>query len=86
MEFLDSLPVKDAAKVFQTIQMLEEFGPALPFPYSSQIEGKLRELRTRLGRNLYRILYYADKKRRFVLLHGFRKTSEKLPESIKLYP
>ncbi|MGQ9628933.1 MAG: type II toxin-antitoxin system RelE/ParE family toxin [bacterium] len=64
----------------QIIQILAEFGPTLPFPYSSQVEGKLRELRTHYGKRLFRILYYQDSNGVFVLLHAFEKQSRKLPE------
>lgn len=58
--------------------MLEERGPHLPFPYSSQVEGRLRELRVHFGRTLYRILYYGDAERTFVLLHAFTKRTPRL--------
>ena len=62
------------------IQILAEFGIDLPFPYSSQVEGRLRELRARYGKNQYRVLYYGDAGRVFVLLHAFEKRSQKLPQ------
>jgi len=40
--------------------MLEKWGLRLPFPYSSQVEGRLRELRVHYTRKLYRVLYYGD--------------------------
>jgi hypothetical protein len=61
--------------------MLEEWGPGIPFPYSSQVEGRLRELRVHYGRTIYRILYYGDAQRTFVLLHAFEKRSLALPEA-----
>ena len=64
----------------QVIQILSEFGIDLPFPYSSQVEGRLRELRARYGKNQYRVLYYGDADRVFVLLHAFEKRSQKLPQ------
>ncbi len=64
----------------QVIQILSEFGIDLPFPYSSQVEGRLRELRARYGKNQYRVLYYGDANRIFVLLHAFEKRSQKLPQ------
>lgn len=79
-EFLASLPGKHLGKVLQVIQMLEERGPNLPFPYSSQIEGKLRELRAHYGKAQYRILYYGDLDRVFILLHAFRKQTAKIPK------
>lgn len=62
------------------IQILSEFGVDLPFPYSSQVRGRLRELRARYGKNQYRVLYYGDANRIFVLLHAFEKRSQKLPQ------
>ena len=79
-EFLLSLRPKPRGKVLQGIQILSEFGIDLPFPYSSQVEGRLRELRVREGKNQYRILYYGDANRVFVLLHAFEKRSQKLPQ------
>jgi len=49
------------------------YGVSLPFPYSSQITGCLRELRTQLGKAHFRILYCATPRRTFLLLHGFIK-------------
>ena len=72
-DFLLSLRPKPRGKVLQRIQILSEFGIDLPFPYSSQVEGRLRELRVRDGKNQYRVLYYGDANRVFVLLHAFEK-------------
>lgn len=69
--------------MIQVVQLLEEFGPTLTFPFSSHIEGKLRELRTQYGKSKLRILYYADVNRAFVLLHGTKKKTQKLPEENK---
>jgi hypothetical protein len=80
-DFLESLPMKQRAKVLAVIRKLEEEGPALPFPFSSQVKGPLRELRTRFGKTRLRILYFADARRTFMLLHGLVKTTEKLEES-----
>ena len=82
-EFLDSLPDRHLGKVLQVIQMLEEFGPNLPYPYSSQIEGKLRELRAHYGKVQYRIFYYGDLKGVFNLLHAFRKQTPQIPDREK---
>ena len=79
-EFLVSLPVQHKAKALALIKMLEQEGPSLPFPYSSQVRGKLRELRTQQGKDKLRILYFGDANRVLVLLHGIVKRSAKLPE------
>jgi hypothetical protein len=80
-DFLDSLPRQQKAKALALIKLLEERGASLPFPYSSQIRGRLRELRTRLGKTRLRILYFGDSRRIFILLHGIVKTTDRLPET-----
>lgn len=79
-EYLKSLPVQHRAKMLALIKMLEQEGPNLPFPYSSEIRGKLRELRSQQGKDKLRILYFGDVRRVFVLLHGIVKRSAQLPE------
>jgi phage-related protein len=79
--FLDSLPKKQRAKLLGLIAKLKECGPTLPFPYSSQVEGRLRELRTRFGKTRLRILYFGDANQEFILLHGVVKDTEQLERS-----
>ena len=79
--FILSLDARRKGKLLQIIQILSEFGDALPFPYSSQVEGKIRELMTHYGRTLYRILYYRDTEGVFVLLHTFEKRAKKISEN-----
>ncbi len=52
--FLDGLPKQQRAKALALIKLLEEQGTCLPFPYSSQVRGRLRELRTRFGKTRWR--------------------------------
>ena len=61
-EFLDSIPIKHRAKVTQLIKRLEQDGPTLPFPFSSQVEGRLRELRTQVAKRQvsYLVLWGQD--------------------------
>lgn len=79
-DFLDGLDKPRRAKVMALIVLLGEQGPTLPFPYSSQVRGKIRELRTQYGKERYRVLYFGGPKRTVVLLHALEKGSEKLPE------
>jgi len=78
--FLDTLDKPRRAKVIAVIALLAEQGPTLPFPYSSQVRGKIRELRTQYGKERYRVLYFGAPGRTFVLLHAVMKSTEKLPE------
>jgi hypothetical protein len=79
-DYLTSLPAQHRAKLLALIKVLGQEGANLPFPYSSQVRGKLRELRTQQGKDKLRILYFGDARRVFVLLHGIVKRSDKLPE------
>jgi phage-related protein len=84
-EFLDALDKPRRAKLLAAIKLLEEEGPTLPFPYSSQVRGKLRELRAHYGSEQYRVLYFGAPNRALVLLHALQKRTKKLPErDIKL--
>jgi phage-related protein len=55
------------------IDLLERFGVFLEEPYTRQLSGKPRELRA----GPWRITYFADPRRRLVLLTSFRKSGRK---------
>ena len=79
-DFLDALDRPRRAKIMAVIGLLAERGPTLPFPYSSQVRGKVRELRAHYGNEHYRVLYFPAPGRVFVLLHALRKSSGEIPE------
>lgn len=79
--FLDGLSLERRAKALALIQALKRQGPALPFPYSSQVAGRIRELRTQYAKEKIRILYFGDRQRTFILLHGLIKRTAKLEKS-----
>jgi hypothetical protein len=79
--WLDGLPGDVRGKVLARIELLARHGPLLDYPYTSQIEGKLRELRLRFGKVRYRVLYFFDEARRGILLHGFTKNTEAVEEA-----
>ena len=81
--WLDSQSDEVRGKLLAAINKLRQHGPTLPFPYSSQIEGKMRELRTQLGKDKYRVLYFFDESRAAVLLHAFQKNTAAVEESDK---
>ena len=62
------------------VQVLEAKGTALPFPYSSKINGsrhsQMRELRIQQKGEPYRILYAFDPRRTAILLLGGNKGGE----------
>jgi len=60
------------------VGLLEEKGPHLPYPYSSDVKGakygSIRELRIQHEGKPYRILYVFDPRRTAILLIGGKKT------------
>lgn len=81
--WLDGLSDEVRGKVLARIDLLAEHGPALDFPFTSQIEGRLREMRLRFGKTRYRILYFFDDSRSGILLHGFSKDTATVEEADK---
>jgi phage-related protein len=75
-EFIKSLEVKPQARIAKTMDLLEEFGIELGMPYARYLEKQLWELRIRLGRNRYRIIYFLPSGRTFILLHAFSKKTD----------
>lgn len=74
-EYVQSLPSSEQAAMLRILDMLRDFGVMLKRPYAAQIEGNLWELRAGAGR----LFYCAYSGRRFIILHGFRKKSQKAP-------
>lgn len=66
--------------VARLVRLLEEYGPILPFPYSSGVEGSeyshMRELRVQHGGRPYRVLYAFDPRSVALLLIGGNKTGQ----------
>jgi phage-related protein len=71
-DFIDAQPAQAQAMIDSYVERLALFGPALPFPSSSQVEGELRELRPDMGRTHYR-LFYRRSDNMFIVLHAFIK-------------
>ena len=73
LEFINSLPKREQAKITRVLELLREFGPALGFPHARPIRG-LWELRAGTGR----LFYFVHAGRRFIILHGYRKQRRKV--------
>ena len=79
-EFLNTLPLSSRLKVNLVLDLLREFGTMLNRPHVRKIVGtKLWEVRTG-GEVPVRILYVAKAGRKFLLLHGFVKKTQKTPD------
>lgn len=78
-EFLAKLQSGTRAKVVKLIKLLSEEGVFLKEPYTRQIKDKLRELRVKDHLGHIRVFYFTFTGRKFVLLHGFFKKTDKTP-------
>lgn len=76
--FINSLEPETVAKALRTIDLLQMFGNRLTLPHSKKISARLFELRVR-GKQEIRIIYVFHKGS-VVLLHGFIKKSERIPQ------
>jgi phage-related protein len=48
-------------------------------PYIKPLGDKLYEIRADVNRNSFRVVYFLYTGRRFILLHGFQKKTQKTP-------
>ncbi len=81
MDFLNSLSTSARAKVVKLLNLLVEYGVLLKEPYTKQVKGKIRELRIKDSQGAIRILYFTYTGKRFILLHGFVKKTDRTPVS-----
>lgn len=78
-EFIKSLEDKAKLKVSHTFDLLEKFGIEGAYPHTKKLTGtSLWELRI-LGSDSIRIFYVTITGKIFLLLHGFKKKTQKTP-------
>lgn len=63
----------------RAVELLVQLNVAAGEPLVRHLEGKLWELRVESNTTIYRIVYAFATGRRIVLLHGFRKKTQKTP-------
>jgi len=79
IEWLKTLDVKIKAKIFRNLTLLEKFGLDVKEPFVKPLENKLYEVRAKDSKGIYRVIYFAHTGKRFMLLHGFVKKTQKTP-------
>ena len=77
-KFIKGLQKPTIAKILRTINLLEKFGQKLDLPHTKKVSAHLFELRIS-GKQEVRI-FYSFHKSQIVLLHGFVKKSQKIPQ------
>jgi phage-related protein len=79
VDFLEGLPKKLSAKTVRTIKALEDMGTDLREPYSKPLWDGIFELRTKLGSDITRVLYFFVVGEKAVVTNGFLKKTDKTP-------
>ena len=78
-EFINTLEPKDAAKVLDRLELLDEVGLKLGPPYIKKLQNyNLYEYRVQYRRNQYRILFFTYENL-IILVHGFQY-KDKIPK------
>ena len=80
-EFLISLDNKMRAKIMGEISLLEEYGNQMREPYTKSLGDGIFELRTKVGSDISRVLYFFYYGKRIILTNGFIKKTRKTPKS-----
>ncbi|MFH0821461.1 MAG: type II toxin-antitoxin system RelE/ParE family toxin [Pseudomonadota bacterium] len=94
-EWWDVLTEEEQESMDAGVELLEDYGPNLSFPYSSGVKGSkhnhMRELRIQHAGRPFRVLYAFDPRRCAILLIGGDKTGndhwyeEYVPIADRLY-
>ena len=81
-EFIENLPSKrEQARILAMIDLLEECGVSLHRPYADLLEDGIHELRIKISKLRYRVLYFFWQRDKIVLTHGFTKTTRRIPKN-----
>ncbi len=79
---LDELPVDMRAKLDRIVNLIEELGlHKVREPYVKHLDDKLWEMRIKGRDGIARAIYITKKNRRIVILHAFRKKTQKTPRA-----
>jgi hypothetical protein len=80
-QWWNDLTGREQVRVAAGVELLRQFGVALPFPHSSGVAGsrhpQMRELRVQIEGNPYRVLYAFNPLRNAILLLGGDKTGDR---------
>jgi phage-related protein len=78
-EFIESLPKGDQARFAEVIVGLEQFGLAYSRVQFKPLRGKLWEIKFSSPSGGYRLAYVLVTAEEMVVLHAFRKSTQKTP-------
>ena len=80
IDFIEQLDKKSQAKIYSYLTLLKEEGHLLSRPYADKASGKIRYLRPKTKASNIRIFYFFFLKNDIIILHSFKKKTQRLPE------
>jgi phage-related protein len=81
LSWLDEQAPEVRAAFAHLFELLESNGTAMGEPHVKPLGKKLYELRVNGRDGTFRTLYFAANGRRFVMVHGFQKKTQKTPKA-----
>ena len=78
--FIRNLPLKLKAKVVADLHLLEEYGNLAREPLSKPIGDGIFEIRSQVGNDIVRILYFFHGDKIIIATNGFIKKQNKTPK------
>jgi phage-related protein len=81
LSWLDEQAPEVRAAFAHLFELLESIGTAMGEPHVKPLGKKLYELRVNGRDGTFRTLYFAASGRRFVMVHGFQKKTQKTPKA-----
>jgi len=80
-KWLNDIPADIKARIINIVDLLVENGPQnVREPYVKHVKGKLFEIRAKGKDGIARVFYFTITGQRIVLLHGFIKKTQKIPD------
>lgn len=80
VDFFEKLSTEDNARITSCLQNVEKLGFDSPRVTFRQIRGSLWEIKIKTHRSGYRLFYVCIKGENIVLLHAYKKQSQKAPK------
>jgi len=79
-KFIQSLDKKVRAKVLGCLKKVELYGVNSTYANFRQIKGKLWEIKIKISEGGYRLFYFMLDRDLMILLHVYKKESQKAPQ------
>lgn len=83
LSFIEELNIKDSEKLLLTIEKIEEYGIEVSkkMKWIKKLDGEIFEIRSKIGTNIQRCLYFQKVDNIFLITHGFTKKTQKTPKN-----